>query len=202
MFSSGYMPRSGIVGSYRACFYKRPARLPCLRSRLANPTEHWPADAAPGATVRSSLWGQIWHCHPAAGLCPLLHAASHTPVPRPAGPRAGRDPDCGRGGRAGGCLTGLHCGLAGSGPGGRERPSPPQAQPCAVADQRRPQPHTQGAPPTQPTASPPAQLLPGPGGQRRVLWLLKLTAAPVQRTTGGGLGGGRGNNQRFLCIAG
>lgn len=26
---------------------KRPARLPCLRSRLANPTEHWPAGAAP-----------------------------------------------------------------------------------------------------------------------------------------------------------
>lgn len=54
------------------------------------------------------------------GCAHFLHAASHAPVPRPAGPRAGRDPDCGRRGRAGGCLTGLHCGLlAGPGP---ERP--------------------------------------------------------------------------------
>lgn len=85
------------------------------------------------------------------------------------------------------------------GPGRGNGRLPLQAQPRAVADQRRPQPHAK-AHPTQPAASPPAQLLPGPGGQR---WVLRFTPGaseglgPASHSVHGGCSGAgsRGRGQ-------
>lgn len=40
---------------------RKCACLPCLRSKLANPIDHWPIDVAPRDLCQEhSLWNQIW----------------------------------------------------------------------------------------------------------------------------------------------